>query len=79
MVKELSDVFRTAFMKLMFLCLAVSLINMFTFKNQTFNLYMSKGFFLFASLMLSVPLFHAAKELFPHVLKIVRLSHGEWQ
>lgn len=65
MVKELNDVFRTAFMKLMFLCLAVILINMFTFKNQTFNLYMSKGFFLFASLMLSVPLFHAAKELFP--------------
>ena len=47
MVKELNDVFRTAFMKLMFLCLAVILINMFTFKNQTFNLYMSKGFFLF--------------------------------
>ena len=36
MVKELNDVFRTAFMKLMFLCLAVILINMFTFKNQTF-------------------------------------------
>ncbi|EHL5958730.1 hypothetical protein KEC34_003603, partial [Escherichia coli] len=73
-VKELNDVFRTAFMKLMFLCLAVILINMFTFKNQTFNLYMSKGFFLFASLMLSVPLFHAAKELFPHVLKIVKIK-----
>lgn len=64
MVKELNDVFRTAFMKLMFLCLAVILINMFTFKNQTFNLYMSKGFFLFASNAIS-SVISCCKELFP--------------
>nr|WP_279079818.1 hypothetical protein [Hafnia alvei] len=60
--------------KLIYTCLIIATVNLFTFKYQPLNLYISKAIFFLGALWVSSPLFVASKALFPAALKSFKMK-----
>lgn len=60
--------------KLIYICLIIAAVNLFTFKYQPLNLYISKAVFFLGALWVSSPLFVASRALFPDALKSFKMK-----